>query len=205
MASNTTTDISELNAVNSVLAAIGQSPVTELDFANPETSFVYNLIQECSRDVQDEGWVFNREDNYPFTPDANNEIGIPNNILRMDVSENDVYRYTDVVKRDGKLYDKLRHSFEFKSRMHFDVVWLFKFTDLPSVFQRYITHMASRRAGVQMVDNPQLAQLLQVQEAQSRAAVIEYETQQGDYNMMDFQPGTAYRSYRPYTALRRYN
>ena len=113
MASNTTTDISELNAVNSVLAAIGQSPVTELDFANPETSFVYNLIQECSRDVQDEGWVFNKEYNYPLKPDANGFIGIPNNFLRMDVSENDVYRYTDVVKRTdptdnkSKLYEQV--------------------------------------------------------------------------------------------------
>ena len=94
MAVETTQDLTELNAVNSVLAAIGQSPVTTLDYSNPETSFVYNLIQECSRDVQDEGWVFNREYMYPLTPDANGEIQIPANILRMDVSENDVYRFT---------------------------------------------------------------------------------------------------------------
>ena len=205
MAVDTTQDLTELNAVNSVLAAIGQSPVTTLDYSNPETSFVYNLIQECSRDVQDEGWVFNREYMYPLTPDANGEIQIPANILRMDVSENDVYRFTDVVKRDGKLYDKYTHSFKFSGTICFDIVWLFPLTDLPSTFQRYITSAASRRAAVQMVDNPQLAQLLQVQEGQCRAACTEYDTQQGDYNYMDFRPGTAYRSYRPYTALRRYS
>ena len=205
MAVDTTQDLTELNAVNSVLAAIGQSPVTTLDFENPETSFVYNLIQECSRDIQDEGWVFNRESVYPLTPNAEGFIMIPSNVLRMDVSHNDVYRNSDVIKRDGKLYDKLNHTFIFLQKtIYFDMVWLFPLTDLPSVFQRYITNTAARRAAIQMVDNPQLAQLLQTQEGQSRAACMEYEANQGDYNYMDLQPNTAYNPYRPYTALKRY-
>ena len=204
MAIDTTQDLTELDAVNSVLGAIGQSPVTTLDFANPETSFVYNLIQECSRDIQDEGWVFNREENYPLQPTTANEIHIPANVLRMDVSENDVFRFTDVIKRDGKLYDKLTHSYTFTKTMYFDIVWFFTLTDLPSVFQRYITNSAARRAATQLIDNAQLAQLLAQQEANSRAACLEYESNQGDYNFLDFQPGTAYRSYRPYTALKRY-
>jgi hypothetical protein len=205
MAVDTTQDLTELNAVNSVLAAIGQSPVTTLDFENPETSFVYNLIQECSRDVQDEGWVFNREEYYPLTPDHNKFITLPANVLRMDVSENDVYRTTDVIKRDGKLYDKLHHTFEFRNPLYMDIVWLFPLTDLPSVFQRYITSRSSVRAAIQMIDNAQLSQLLQVQENTCRAACMEYEANQGDYNFMGFPPGTAYRTYRPYTALRRYS
>ena len=211
MAVDTTKDLTELNAVNSVLAAIGQSPVTTLDFENPETSFVYNLIQECSRDVQDEGWVFNREQMYPLKPDSSGFIIPPNNVLRMDVSENDVYRYTDVIKRtdpdDGKskLYDKYAHSYVFNGPLYMDLVWLFPLTDLPSVFQRYITSKASVRAAIQMIDNAQLSQLLTVQEGNCRAACLEYEANQGDYNFMDFQPGTAYRTYRPYTALRRYS
>ena len=204
MAVETTSNLTELNAVNSILGAIGQTPVTTLDLENPETSFVYQLLQECNRDVQDEGWVFNREQNYPVTPDQNGFITLPANILRMDVSENDVYRTSDVVKRDGKLYDKYRHTFEFKRPVYMDIVWLFPFSDLPSVFQRYITSRASGRAATQLVSNPNLTQLLTAQEAQTRAACLEYECNQGDHNMMDFQPGTAYRSYRPYTALRRY-
>ena len=211
MAVDTTQDLTELNAVNSVLAAIGQSPVTTLDFENPETSFVYNLIQECSRDVQDEGWVFNREQMYPLKPDTSGFIIPPNNVLRMDVSENDVYRYTDVIKRtdpdDGKskLYNKYTHSYVFNGPLYMDLVWLFPLTDLPSVFQRYITSKASVRAAIQMIDNAQLSQLLTVQEGNCRAACLEYEANQGDYNFMGFPPGTAYRTYRPYTALRRYS
>ena len=60
----------------------------------------------------------------------------------MDVSWNDIYRFTDVVKREGKLYDKTHHTYTFKGPIYMDVVWLFDLTDLPSVFQRYITHTA---------------------------------------------------------------
>ena len=117
MAIETTNELTELNAVNSILGAIGQTPVTTLDLENPETSFVYQLLQECNRDVQDEGWVFNREDCYPLKANAQNQFVIPANVLRMDVSENDIYFTSNVVKRDGKLYDKYRHSFEFNQRL----------------------------------------------------------------------------------------
>ena len=205
MAIETTNELTELNAVTSILGAIGQTPVTSLDLENPETSFVYQLLQECNRDVQDEGWVFNREQCYPITPNDQGFIKIPANILRMDVSENDVYRTSDVIKRDGKLYDKYRHTFEFNQQtIYFDIVWFLPYSDLPSVFQRYITSKASGRAATQLVSNPNLTQLLSSQEQMNRATCLEYECNQGDHNMMDFQPGTAYRSYRPYTALRRY-
>ena len=68
---------------------------------------------EVNADVQNEGWVFNRENHYPLTPEADGHIYVPENILRMDVYENDVYRTTDLVKRNGKLYDKMNHTFEF--------------------------------------------------------------------------------------------
>ena len=77
----------------------------------------------------------------------------------MDVSENDVYRTSDVIKRDGKLYDKYRHI-SFTTSIYFDIVWLFPYSDLPSVFQRYITSRASGRAATQLVSNPNLTQLL---------------------------------------------
>ena len=57
----------ELSSVNAILASIGQSPITTLNFENPEISFAYNLLMEACADVQNEGWVFNREENYPFT------------------------------------------------------------------------------------------------------------------------------------------
>ena len=35
------------------------------------------------------------------------------------------YRTTDVVKRQGKLYNKVEHTYEFDKAIDMNVVWLF--------------------------------------------------------------------------------
>jgi hypothetical protein len=193
-----------LAAVNSVLGAIGQSPVQRLEYRNPEISYVVNIISEVNSDVQNEGWVFNREEHVTFMPSGDRqEIFIPPNVLRLDISEGQVYRTTDVVRRSAKLYDKLSHSFRFARPVECDVVYLLPYADIPNVFKRYITHKASVKAAAQMVANPQIAQMLASQEAYSRAACMEYECNQGDYTFFGTPDGTAYRSYQPYRALAR--
>ena len=193
----------ELSSVNSILASIGQAPITTLNFENPETSFIYQLLQEASVDVQNEGWVYNREEHFPVIPNENDEIFIPDNVLRMDVSEGQVYRTSDVVKRNGKLYNKLNHSYKFDKVIDMDIVWKFEYEDLPSVFKRYVTSKAATRAATQMVGNPQLAQLLAQQEASARSACVEYECNQGDYTFFGTPEHTMYRSFQPYRALNR--
>ena len=134
----------ELSSVNSILAAIGSAPVTELDFANPEISLVYNLLQECCADVQAEGWVFNREERYPIQPNENNFILIPDNVARIDISEGQVYRDCDVVMRGGQLYNKFDHTYEFKDTLYCDITWLFDYEDLPSSLPS-LHHLQSSR------------------------------------------------------------
>lgn len=201
----------ELQSVNAILMAIGQSPVSklydnegeELSFINPEISFVYNILQEVNRDVQNEGWVFNREEHYPLCPECNGFIKVPNNVLRMDVSQGQIYRTSNVVKRDGKLYDKLHHTFVFGCCVSMDITWLFPFEDVPPVFKRYITHRASRRAATQLVSNADLTKLLATEEAQSRAACMEYECNQGDYTYFGTPEHSMYQSFQPYRSLMR--
>ena len=61
----------ELSAVNSILGSIGQAPITTLTYiqgqpdplTNPEIALVHNILMEVTKDVQNEGWHFNKEDN----------------------------------------------------------------------------------------------------------------------------------------------
>ena len=209
MQTNTET---ELSSVNSILGAIGQAPVTALDFTNPEISYVYQLLQESNLDVQNEGWVYNTEQDYPIALQPDNTISIPANVLRMDQFENLDIKRTDVVIRtrngEKKLYDKINHTYEFKpfgntNTFRAEIIWLFPFEDVPSVFQRYITIRASVRAATQMVTNPELAKMLAGQEAYARAACMEYECNQADATMFGLPDGSTYRSYKPFQALRR--
>ena len=193
----------ELSAVNSILGSIGQSPVTSLDFTNPEISFIHNLLREVNVDVQNEGWSFNTEYHVTYSPDTNGYFVIPPNVIRFDVHDNQNIKTTDVVKRNGRLYDKYNHTDVFTADLDLDVVTLYEFSDLPSVFQRYITYRAAGRAAAQLVVNPQLVQLLGSQEAQARAACMEYECDQGDDTFMGWPDGTSYNAYKPHHALRR--
>ena len=202
----------ELSAVNQILGAIGQSPVTSLDYTNPEVSYVYQLLQECTRDIQNEGWVFNRELAVPFTPDENDNIVFQSDMLRLDVSGDYINRNTNVVQRNGKLYDKVQHTYKFNKennlvnsdgKVYLDVTWLFSYDDLPQTFKRYAIARSQVRAATQLVSNAQLFGMLQQQEQMARAACMEYECNQGDYTMMGWPEQTQYRPYSPYRALQR--
>jgi hypothetical protein len=193
----------ELSSVNAILAAIGTAPITELNFANPEVSLAHGLLLECSIDVQSEGWVFNTENQYPFPPNQDDEIYIPKNITRLDVSDGQVYRDCDVVKRGDRLYNKLDHTFKFTKTLYCDVNWLFDFEDLPIVFQRYITYKAAGRAAAQLMMDKEQVQLLVSQESFARASCMEYECNQGDYTFFGTPPGTVYQPYQPYRTLAR--
>ena len=201
---STTIDIdTELSAVNNILGAIGQSPITTLNFDNPEISFIFNLLRDANVDTQAEGWHFNTEKHVRFAIDANGKIAIGNDILSMDLHDNQARRTSNLVRRNGFLYDKQDHTDVFTADLDLDVVRLYNFEDLPIVFRRYITYRASRQAATQLVANPQLVKLLQGQEALARASLMEYECNQGDHSMFGFEDDTAYQTYQPFRNLRR--
>ena len=77
----TTNAVKELPAINQILSTCGQAPVTTLDQTNPDVAIAYDTLLQVTREVQAEGWTYNKEFHYLFTPDSNNEIPIANNIL----------------------------------------------------------------------------------------------------------------------------
>ena len=203
----TTIDLdTELSAVNNILGAIGQSPLTTLNFDNPEVSLIYNLLRDANVDTQAEGWHFNTEKHIKYTPDSvTHKIAIGNDILSMDLHDNQARRPYDFVRRNGFLYDKIEHTDEFADidSVDLDVVRLYNFEDLPIIFRRYIVYRASRVAATKLVSNPNLVKLLAQQEALSRAALMEYECNQGDHSMFGFEDNSAYQTYQPWRNLRR--
>lgn len=194
----------ELAAVNQILGAVGQAPVTTLDQTNPDVALAYDTLNEMNREVQSEGWSFNTETEYPFTPDTNGEILIADNILLLDLSDLPENRGIEVIRRNGKLYNKIDHTFTWTQQIKCDVVWLFDFTDLPTPFRDYVTAKAAVHASSKMVGDPTIFQMLQQREAMGRANALEYECNQGNYSFFGFpRGGNYYHSYQPYKTLAR--
>jgi len=202
MATTTIDNETKLSAVNSILGAIGQSPISSLTFENPEVAFIFNLLRDSNVDVQSEGWHFNTEYHVEFTP-VNDEIAIADNILKLDVSDDWSSREYDVINKNGKLYDKLDHTDVWTEAIDLDVVYLYEFEKIPIVFRRYITYRASRMAATQLVANPELVKLLSQQEALARAACMEYECNQGNHSMFGFPDDSSISTYKPWRNLRR--
>ena len=204
MAATTIDTETELSAVNSILGAIGQSPVTTINKTNPEIAFIYNLLRDANVDTQNEGWHFNTEYHVEYTPDAvTKKIAIGSDILKIDMHDNWAKRTFDIVRRNGYLYDKYDHTDQWDNKIDVDIVKLFPFEELPSVFQRYIIYRASRLAATQLIANPTLTQLIGQQEALARAACMEYECNQGNHSMFGFPEDSSYTTYQPWRALGR--
>ena len=209
MTTTTTTLDTELSAVNSILGSIGQSPIAAIDFTNPEISFIYNILKESNQDIQSEGWTFNLEYHIKNSSKTSNKFIIPSDVIRID-RDDSWDRTRDFVRRkdsDGlwKVYDRVNHTFEFPDDdyFYFNYVRLLDFDDIPAPFQRYIIYKACGRAAVQLVSNAELQKMMATFEAQSRAACMEYECNQGDHNFMGWPDDSAYQSYKPYQMLRR--
>ena len=209
MAFPTTNAATELPAVNEILASVGQAPVTTLDQTNPDVAIAYDTLTNVSREVQAEGWTFNREEYVKFTPDdTTKEITIPNNILQIDLHDEKDNQY-EAVRRDGKLYEKINHTYDWTTltgwdTVRCDIVWFFDWVDLPRPVQDYIVARTAAIVSSRIVGDPRQHQVLQQKEQQNRASAMEDECRQGDYTFFGHQRGKkVYNSYQPYHALQR--
>ena len=134
-------------------------------------------------------------------------------MLQVDLAERSVSSRVanstkNVIRRDGKLYDKYNHTYEITSSANgdikLDITWHFDWVDLPIPIQDYIVSRAATIVSSRIVGDSGQYQMLQQKEAYTRAMALEYETQQGDYTFFGHPRGqNYYNSYQPYHALSR--
>ena len=196
----------QLQAINQMLVGIGQAPVVSLDIANPEIATALSILDSMNREVQGEGWHFNTEINYPFTPDANGEITVPANVLQISDNKTSNVQAYQTVLRGGKLYDKISHSYSFPTGnpLRCDVVWLFDFEDIPQVFQDYVTQKAAKAFAGSVVGSKEMFQFNQVDEALLRANCLTYDTNTSAVSIFGVETGQNYYvSYTPFRTIAR--
>ena len=193
--------------------SVGESSVNTLTVQSPEVTIAQSTLRQVCREVQAEGWKFNTENEYPITLDSNNHCLVPNNVLQIDLNHFKHLNDFDVVKRNDsgttKLYDLIEHRYNFENtsegKLYVDIIWMIDFEDIPQVFKDYITTRASRIAANRMVNDATTAELMATDEQLSRALAVEYDTNQGDYNIFNDQQGSTNPAsvYRPYQVLKR--
>ena len=176
--------------------------------ANPDVAIALNTLREVSREVQSEGWTYNKEFDYELTPDSNDEIVIPDNMLQVDLnisSKRSDNRQFDSIIRGGKLYDRIKHSYKWTAEsVYVDVLWYFEWEHIPDVVQAYIVARAATIVSSRIIGDGNQYQMLQQKEAYARAMALEYECNQGDYSYFGEPQGeNYYNSYKPFHTLQR--
>ena len=120
------------------------------------------------------------------------------------MTDNGNYNDMNVVRRNGKLYDKEKHSSTFTEKVECDVLWFFDWVDLPRPIQDYIVARAASITVSKIVGDQNLYQMMQQKEAYARSLALEYECNQGQFTFFGHpQGGNYYNSYKPYHALQR--
>jgi len=193
--------LTKLAAINIVLSNVGQSPVTNIDASNPAIKLAESILDEVTNALQTEQWHFNTEQDYPFVPDVTGQIVVPSNLLALDLVPWDE---RDIVIRGGKLYDKKNHTYTFSDTLYLDVVWSFDYMDLPEVFKQYVAIRAANLFAGRAVGSTEVVKYSEREESIARAACLEYETRQADYNIFsDVAGDTSVIHFRPYDAVTR--
>ena len=212
-----TPSIEQLAAVNELLQSIGQAPVSTLDTSNPDVSIAWNTLVATSRDVQAEGWTFNRE--YEITAirsaatESKDYILISDNELQVDLVDNLNNKYHDGVVRTTQfngltqrfLYDRYRHSNTWDYNPLVNKIFYFDWEELPIPIQSYIIARAAAICSSRIIGDSTQYKMLTEREEYCRVQALEYETSQGDYNFFNLDPNiNTYRTYTSNQALSRY-
>jgi len=197
---NISQTVAERSLTRAVVAQQVETPT------NPDVAIALNTLREVSREVQAEGWSFNKEYDYPITPDNNDEINIPSNVLQMDLNTTRTVNLNrDSVNRGGKLYDRMAHSYKWTDEtVYVDILWELDWGSIPEPVQAFITARAASIVSSRIIGDPNQYQMLQQKEAFARAMALEYETSQGDYTYFGApKEGNYYQSYQPFHTLQR--
>ena len=140
------TTTSKLEAINTMLSAIGESPVNSLTSGLVDAEQAETILNSVNREVQSMGWSFNTDLKRQFVPDTNKQIQIPSNILRIDMAQDKTDKL-ELVQRGTKLYNRASSSFFMDddiTQVLMNAVVLLDFEDLPEAARRYITIRAAR-------------------------------------------------------------
>lgn len=166
------TPLTTLDAINEILASIGEAPVdTVEDTGNVEVESALQILNRVSRQVQQDGYTFNTITNYQLIPDRfTKEIQWNDQLLRL-VSTDDRY----LRNRGGLVYDVTNNTDKFDTAIEAEAVVLVPFEETPSAFREYITIRTAREFTVRYLGDPALLQELMDEEQRAKARVFEYE------------------------------
>jgi Autographiviridae tail tubular protein Gp11 len=133
----------ELEAVNEMLACVGEAPINTLTGDFPAAiQIAIDKLRSTSRAFQMMGWNFNTEEDWELSRDLDGFVNVPNNTMDVDLTVED-WR-VEVVQRGTRLYDKKNHTYIFDFNPKVTLKLFLPWTELNEPTRNYIKIMAAR-------------------------------------------------------------
>jgi hypothetical protein len=130
--------MTELEAVNMMLRAIGSNPVNSISTDQPDVSNARATLSRVSNRVQKRGWWYNTDYAVTYQANVDGEVSIPKEIVKF------VPCISDYVNRGGKVYDKINQTYLINTSVEtIRVVRRFEWVVLPESMQDYIAYTAA--------------------------------------------------------------
>ena len=186
------TPTTELQAVNQMLAVIGEAPVNAITgTTTTDVSVAKNILDETSMSVQSMGWNFNTHYAYTLTKDTDNKVPLPSNCVQADASAQ--YRYLNIVMRDGYLYDITNSTDVFGTSSTLptcDLVLVQQFEQLPEYARQYITTKSARRFASRFIGDKEIVELAGNDEQEALSAFQQADSRSADANILEGDSNT---------------
>lgn len=175
---------SQLEAVNSMLGHIGESPVNSISDTSAlpiSAATALTVLEEVSRAVQTEGWHFNSELNVTISPAVDGTITLSDDILEIDTIDPTI----DIVQRGLSLFNRSENTTVFSKDLKVNLTRLLDWTSLPEAARRYIVLRASRVFQGRIVGSRELESLIARDEYNARADLMDAESNTSDKSIFD--------------------
>ncbi|AEJ81503.1 tail tubular protein A [Erwinia phage vB_EamP-L1] len=173
----------ELDAINDILASIGEAPVLTLgDSANVDVSNAQQILSKVNRMIQSKGWTFNIEEGAVLVPDVNTGLipYLPSYLRVQGADSPNTY-----INRQGYVYDTAGLTDVFQGSISVNLTRLREYSEMPQCFRSYIVTKASRQFNMRYFGDTAIESILAEEEAEAYMQCNEYELDYGKFNMLD--------------------
>ena len=183
--------MTELEAVNTLLSVIGESPVDKLADTSvneiTDAALARRTLTEVRRDVQAEGWSWNTQFGVKLTPNSDNKFDLTSNTLAITFYP-DAYPARQYVQRGMLVYDRMKRKFDFGDEVEeitiSEQVLNLDWDELPHQAQQYITIRSARLYADRYVNSNAIFVYTSGDEEYARAMLIRSEERHQDSNLL---------------------
>lgn len=191
----------KLDAVNLMLASIGQTPLNTLNTAGIRDAAIAELTLDMTlRSVLVRGWSFNSDYDFEILPDVNDNHLVPSDALSITPCDH----WKDYVERDNggtrMMYDRENNTFVITESEEYNIIRAMDFASIPEAARGYVSTRAARLFQANTIASDIIFKYTELHERESFAALRKVERKNKKLNM--FKAGTEanaviHRTYNP--------